>query len=100
MTLLHLNSSSDSSRIWEIWQAGFVRIGLVLFTLWLALPVMQRNSSVARVLGGTLVGAMLLVAALTRVPLRWVIPAGVLVGAAALVLRPRAKPSPEDRRPR
>lgn len=89
-------SSSDQGG-WVFLRGGLARIGILLSTIWLALPSRNQESAWANLSPRMLI--MLLLAALltTRVRLQVLIPAALAVGMAILVLRPRPKHRPSDR---
>jgi len=84
---------------WDFWQGVCVRVGLVLAALWLALPTLQKDNPLAKAMGGAFVGVMLMFVFLRRVPLRIVIPVGIVLGLLGIFLRPKPKHRPGNRPP-
>jgi len=78
----------------QLWLAGFIRVGLVLSALWIALPTRTREAAWANVSRGTMIGIVLGVIALARLPLRVLLPLAVAVSIIGFALRPRAKRRP------
>lgn len=74
-----------------MWQAGCVRVGLVLTAIWIAMPTRNREAAWAHISVGTLLGIGVALFALMRLPLRIVLPAFVLVATIGIFLRPRQK---------
>jgi hypothetical protein len=81
----------------QLWLAGFIRVGLVLSALWIALPTRTREAAWANVSRGTMIGIVLGVIALARLPLRVLLPLAVAVSIIGFTLRPRAKKRPTAR---
>ncbi|RMG37355.1 MAG: hypothetical protein D6725_08985 [Planctomycetota bacterium] len=75
----------------RLWQAGLIRVGLVLAALWIALPTKDRPAAWANISKRTLVVALIGLLALLRLPLRIVLP--IVFGAALCgwLLRPRPR---------
>lgn len=78
------------------WQGAFMRVGVLLSAIWVALPSRENdpawaNVSIWNLLGGLL--ALLLVARL-RIPLKLILPAAIVATVAILILRPRRKTRP------
>jgi hypothetical protein len=69
--------------------AGLTRVGLVLGALWFALPAGGESVAWGRV-APILIGGALLVAVAGRA-FRYVLPIAIVVGIAALILRPKPK---------
>ncbi|MBI1345122.1 hypothetical protein GC163_02420 [bacterium] len=82
-----------------LWTGAFVRVGVVLAALWLALPSRTREAAWARVplwkVLGTAVGLLLIIR--SRIPFQLLIPAGILFGIIWIVLRPRPPRYPSAR---
>ncbi|MFO0918892.1 MAG: hypothetical protein U0872_11330 [Planctomycetaceae bacterium] len=77
-----------------LWQGGCVRIGLLMGAFWLALPGKHQQAAWTDLSPKT-IGMMLLVFLLmTRIPLRVLLPGGLVVGTLLLFLRPRVKKRP------
>lgn len=76
--------------------AAFLRVGIVMFAVWLALPTRTREAAWARVDLWQLLGCVLLIIVTARAPLRFLIPGLVLLIVAVLVLRPRPKRRPRS----
>lgn len=89
--------AAPSEDNWDMWQAAFTRIGLVMSAFWLALPSGDREAAWASVTPSTLIGILLAVIALVRLPLRIVLPLCVVLAIIGLVLRPRPKKRPQNR---
>ena len=98
--VLTLGCFSASLLIWlcwpdeDLWYAGFLRVGLLLMAFWLALPSRGRDAAWARVSPWTLVGAILVLIALSRVQLRIIIPLLIAITVIGYFVRPRAKRRP------
>ncbi|HTN02872.1 hypothetical protein [Planctellipticum variicoloris] len=80
----------------DLWQGAFMRVGVLLSAIWIALPSRENdpawaNVSIWNLLGGLL--ALVLVARL-RIPLKLILPLAIVATAAILMLRPRAKTRP------
>jgi hypothetical protein len=78
------------------WQGAFMRVGVLLSAIWIALPSRENdpawaNVSIWNLLGGVL--ALVLVARL-RIPLKLILPLAVVATGAILLLRPRSKIRP------
>lgn len=73
----------------ELWRAGFVRIGVLMSALWLALPTRTRTAAWANVSPWTFVGMLVLLIATIRLQLKVVLPLAVALIVIGLVLRPR-----------
>lgn len=76
----------------EMWLAGFVRVGLVMGALWLALPSRTRPAAWANVSPGMFVLIIVGVLLLPRYP-RLLIPLFIVLLVVGFVLRPRRKRS-------
>lgn len=72
----------------ELWLSGFIRVGLLMSAFWLALPTRSRPAAWSRVSPLTFVLLLLGLVILPRYP-RYIIPIGLVVAVAALILRPR-----------
>ncbi len=75
-------------------QGGLARVGLLMGAIWLALPGKNQAAAWANVSPWTLIGLLLAVILTTRIQLRVLIPAAVVMGVICLVLRPRPKKRP------
>lgn len=78
------------------WQGAFMRVGVLLTAIWIALPSRENdpawaNVSIWNLLGGLL--SLLLVAKL-KIPLKLILPVAIVACAAILLLRPRPKTRP------
>lgn len=78
------------SEEWKMWQAGFMRVGLVMSAFWLALPGRNRPAAWTNVSPGIFVGLILAVAGIAVRP-RLVIPLLVVVSVIGFFLRPRER---------
>jgi hypothetical protein len=78
----------------EVWKAGFVRVGLLMTALWIALPAKGREAAWANVSPWTFVGLLLAVVAVIRLQLKVVLPILVVLVIVGYVLRPRDKKRP------
>jgi hypothetical protein len=90
LALAHLGDQADK------WQGAFMRVGVLLSAIWIALPSRENdpawaNISIWNLLGGLL--ALLLVAKL-KIPLKLILPLAVVATIAILLLRPRPKTRP------
>ena len=81
---LYLVYGSDES--WEMWRAGFMRVGLLMGAFWQALPTRDRDAAWARVSPLAFVGALVTLFVAVRRP-KVFVPLLVIVGAVLLVLR-------------
>lgn len=81
----------------QLWLAGFIRVGLVMSAFWIALPTRGREAAWAHVSRGTLIGIVLALLALLRLPFRIVLPLFVTVAVIGYTLRPRGKKRPRRR---
>jgi hypothetical protein len=82
---------------WEMWRGAFTRVGLLMSAFWLALPTSGREAAWANVTPSTFFGILLAIVALVRLPLKIVVPVGVLLAIVGAVLRPRPKKRPQNR---
>lgn len=84
-----------------MWTGACLKVGLVMASLWLALPMVSRRGNWGQVSWATVIGFMSVALILTgkRVDFRIVLP--MLVGAAIaiMVLRPKSKSGPRSNRP-
>lgn len=71
-----------------MWFAGFIRVGLVMGALWLALPTKTRPAAWANVSPATFVGLLVGAVLLPRYP-RVVVVSGIILLALNFVLKPR-----------
>jgi hypothetical protein len=79
-----------------MWWAGFGRVGIVMFALWLALPTKGRPAAWANISKTMLIVCLLLVALVAIRP--WIaLPLVVLLAVVTFVLRPRARRRPQSR---
>lgn len=79
----------------NLWPGAFLRVSVVLGAFWLALPTRYREAAWARVPIWHVAGVVIVgVVICTRVPLRLLIPAGIALCIALLILRPRSKKRP------
>lgn len=80
----------------DLWQGAFLRVGVLLSAIWIALPSRENDPAWANVsiwhVGGTLVS--LLLVARSKIPLKLIVPAAVIACVAILILRPRPKTRP------
>ena len=80
----------------RMWWAGFGRIGLLMFALWIALPSNNRPAAWANISKPMLVGLLLAVVLVAVRP--WLaIPLLALLAITSLILRPRARRRPQSR---
>ncbi len=82
---------------WDMWRGAFTRVGLLMSAFWLALPTSGREAAWANVTPSTFFGILLAIVALVRLPLKIVVPLGVLLAIIGAVLRPRPKKRPQNR---
>jgi len=82
---------------WRMWMSGFVRVGLLLSAIWLALPTDSRNAAWTNVTPRSLLVVLLVVVALVRLKLKIVVIFVAVLAVATLVLRPRGKQRPKNR---
>jgi hypothetical protein len=71
---------------WEMWYAGFLRVGLLMGAFWQALPTKSRDAAWAEVSPMALIGGLVLLFIAVRRP-KVFIPLFVIVGAILFVLR-------------
>jgi hypothetical protein len=88
---------SDEARLWL---AGFIRVGLVLAAFWIALPSGDRQAAWANLSRNTLIGIVLGMLALFRLPFRIVLPVAISIAVIGYMLHPRGKQRPRSRAPR
>ena len=81
---------------WQMWQAAFTRIGLVMTAIWFALPTRNRPAAWANVSMSTFVGLLFVVLALALPRFRYLLPIMIVAGIAAAVFRPREKKRPQN----
>ena len=74
-----------------MWLGGFVRVGILMSTFWLALPTKTRPAAWARVSPWTFFGIILAAFLSTRIKLPVLIPLIAVIVAASFVLKPRAQ---------
>ena len=73
--------------------AAFLRVGLLMAALWLALPPKGQEAPWAKVTPGTLIGLLLAIFVVIR--MKWmIIPLLAVFGIVALIVRPRPKYRP------
>ncbi len=80
----------------QFWRGGFVRVGLVMSAIWIALPTRTRKAAWTDVSPTTFLGLLLVIVAAARFP-KAVIPILVVVAVMGFVLRPRSKARPRSR---
>jgi hypothetical protein len=95
--LIYWQYSHDDS--WAMWQAAFLRVGVLMSTFWMALPSLGRGDAFARVSPGTLLAvfAGIIMIARLRIPVWLLLPICAFVALVALFLRPRDKKRPSRR---
>lgn len=71
---------------WEMWYAGFLRVGLLMGAFWQALPARGRDAAWAEVSPVALIGGLIVLFVAVRRP-KVFIPLLVVVGAILFVLR-------------
>lgn len=81
----------------ELWFAGFIRVGLLMGALWLALPTRTRPAAWANVSPATFVGLIVAVILLPRYP-RLIVPGVGILLACHLFLKPKSRTPPKPRR--
>lgn len=69
--------------------AAFLRVGLVMSALWLAMP--SKGESIAWAKATPIIGIVIAVVALSRNAAKFVLPALLVAGVAIAILRPRPK---------
>ena len=74
----------------RLWQAGFIRVGLLMGAFWFALPTKYREAAWANVSPWTFVGILLAVLLLPRYP-RVILPAIVVLSILGWFLRPKKR---------
>ena len=86
-----------------IWPGVFIRIGMFMSALWMALPTKTRPAAWAKVSPWTFIGLFLVIMMFARNPrmaiawIRVVVPMLVVVGIITLILRPKPKNRPQHR---
>lgn len=90
---IYLTHPHDES--WNLWLAGFIRVGLLMSAFWLALPTQNRDAAWADVSWTTFAGVLLVLIVLIRMPLRIVLPLLVILAVIGVFLRPRRKRHPK-----
>jgi hypothetical protein len=79
-----------------MWSGACLKVGIVMATLWLALPSLTRNEELGRaslgMIAGTIVVALLV--ARTKISLQVLIPAAVTMGFLIRFLRPSSPKRP------
>jgi len=82
-----------------MWLAAFVRVGLVMSALWLALPSKNREAAWARMSPKTFAGVSIALFALVARPqiMKFMLPLLLVIGVLCYVLRPRGKQRPGNR---
>jgi len=83
----------------HLWLSGFIRVGLLMGALWLALPSGRRPAAWAHVSPATIPLLLVAIVILIRVPFRIAVLVLVVLVVAALVLRPRGRPGHASRTP-
>ena len=83
----------------DMWAGACLKIGLLMITLWLALPSITSNPDLVRVSWATLFVVIVeaLIVARTRVPLKVVVPVLIAFVIAIRILRPRRSTSTRPR---
>ena len=81
---------------WNMWQAGFTRVGLVMWAFWIALPSGDREAAWANVTPLTFVGIILAVVCIAYRP-KVAIPVLIVLTVIGFLVRPRAKKRPQNR---
>ncbi len=81
---------------WQLWQAAFTRVGIVMSAFWLALPSKHREAAWTNLSPTTLIGLFATIVAAGRFP-KVVIPIAIVVAIIGLLLRPRSKDRPGSR---
>lgn len=79
---------------WNLWQGGFMRVGLLLSAFWLALPTRNREAAWANLSPSTFIAVLIVLMALVRFPLRIMVPLLAVLIVIGLLLRPRDKKRP------
>lgn len=74
----------------EMMTAAFMRVGLLMFALWLALPSKKREAAWANVSPWVLVGFILAIVGVAWRP-KIVVPLIIILAVVGFVLRPRKK---------
>lgn len=77
----------------DLWIAGFIRVGLLMGALWLALPTRSRPAAWANVSPATFVGLIVAILLLPRYP-RLILPAMAILLVLHVVLKPRKRTPP------
>ena len=82
-----------------LWLGAFVRVGLVMSALWLALPSKNREAAWARMSPKTFAGVSIALFALIARPqiMKFMLPLLLVIGALCYMLRPRGKQRPGNR---
>lgn len=84
---------------WKLWQAGFMRVGLVMSAFWLALPGKNRPAAWTSVSPKTLIGLLLAIVGIVLRP-RLMIPLLLVLAVVGYFLRPRERGPRMKSRPR
>jgi hypothetical protein len=80
----------------DMWRAGFLRVGLLMFALWIALPTKDRPAAWSNISKPMLFGLLLAIVLVAVRP--WIaIPLLAVLAVASLILRPRARRRPQSR---
>ena len=80
---------------WQMWQAAFTRVGLVMSAIWIALPTRDRPAAWANVSGSTFIGILLVVLAAALPRFRILLPILIVAGIVTVLFRPREKKRPQ-----
>jgi len=81
---------------WQLWQAAFTRVGIVMSAFWLAMPSRHREAAWANLSPTTLIGLFVTIIAAGRFP-KVVIPVAIVVAIIGFFLKPRSKARPGSR---
>lgn len=91
-TALALWLTNSGGRQSDLWLAAFLRVGILLCALWLALPTKSRDAAWANVSPLTFAGLLLLLAGLARPIFRIFLPLGIVLIILGLLKRkPRSR---------
>jgi hypothetical protein len=91
--LLWILPGVSTSQATVMWRGACGRVGAVMAALWLALPTGTRTSAWAN-LNPRSVAAVMIVGLAIRFPLRFLLPAAVVLMIAGAFLRPTPRPRP------
>jgi len=90
---LYFTGDSSAENKNQMWAAAFLRVGLLMGALWLALPGKGKEAAWAKVSTNTLLGLFLAVLGIAWRP-RIAIPFLLVLGILALFIKPRTKYRP------